>query len=117
MLTLSKRSFFEYTHVSKGTLFSRIKKPKSILTTGLFSTDSLLASKGNMFTNVIERRSQTLRLVPELQAELENCLSEEHYAQSRSKKYDKNRIDLIDSTSAILNNQLLDYSGNRNHDG
>jgi hypothetical protein len=77
----------------------------------------LLASKGNLTTNTIERRSQTLKLLAELEDELDKALCLGKHSQSRTKRYEKSTVDLADAADAIIRNKLFDCIPGRAHDG
>jgi hypothetical protein len=80
-------------------------------------TENLRFSKGNLNTNVIERRSQSLKLLEELQNLVVKELLEDDFTRSRSKKYGKGEHDVSDAVKLIIKNSLLEDLGPRFHDG
>jgi hypothetical protein len=74
-------------------------------------------AKGNLNQNVIERRSQSVKLLEELQTAVFKELLDDDFTRSRSKKYGKSEHDIIDAVKIIAKNKLLEEIGPRFHDG
>jgi hypothetical protein len=87
-----------------------------ILIISLLSLENLSFAKGNLNQNVIERRSQSMKLLEELQTAVFKELLDDDFTRSGSKKYGKADHDLADAVKVIAKNRLLEDLEPRFHD-